>query len=129
MAGPAATVSFDSNDVKLGPVGQGGSGFDVLFDYPNAQADRFDGSFVTSVYQIEGVDENDFNVTNAAGLLAIAHIGSIGANGEASAFVGAPGEFVAAPIPEAEVYAMLLAGLGLLGFVMRRRRRSVVPAI
>ena len=129
VSGPAATVSFDSNDVKLGPVGQGGSGFDVLFDYPNAQADRFDGSFVTSVYQIEGVDENDFNVTNAAGLLAIAHIGSIGANGEASAFVGAPGEFVAAPIPEAEVYAMLLAGLGLLGFVMRRRRRSVVPAI
>lgn len=124
VAGPAATVTFDRDDVNLGPVGQGGAGFDVLFDYPNAQADRFDGSELVSVYAITGagVDKHDFNVTNASGLFAMAHIGSIGANGEASAFV-------AAPIPEAEVYAMLVAGLGLLGFVMSRRRRSVVPAI
>lgn len=36
-----------------------------------------------------------------------------------------------APIPEPETYAMMLAGLGLLGFVARRRRQSlgnVVPA-
>ena len=35
------------------------------------------------------------------------------------------------PIPEPETYAMMLAGLGLLGFVARRRRQSlgnVVPA-
>ncbi|MGZ0020026.1 FxDxF family PEP-CTERM protein [Nitrosomonas sp. wSCUT-2] len=31
-------------------------------------------------------------------------------------------EFNAAPIPEPETYAMLLAGLGLLGFVTRRRK-------
>lgn len=31
-------------------------------------------------------------------------------------------EFNAAPIPEPETYAMLLAGLGLLGFVARRRK-------
>lgn len=130
VSGAEATVSFDRNDVTLGPVAKGGAGFDVLFDYPNAQADRFDGSFLNSVYTITGagVDENDFNVTNASGLFAMAHIGSIGANGQASAFVGAQGDFVA-PIPEAEVYAMMLAGLGLLGFVMSRRRRSVVPAI
>jgi hypothetical protein len=30
---------------------------------------------------------------------------------------------VFAPIPEPETYAMLLAGLGLMGFVARRRRR------
>ena len=34
-----------------------------------------------------------------------------------------PGD-VAAPIPEPETYAMLLAGLGLLGVVAKRRRRS-----
>ena len=28
-----------------------------------------------------------------------------------------------APVPEAETYAMLLAGLGLMGFVVRRRKR------
>jgi hypothetical protein len=31
---------------------------------------------------------------------------------------------VAAPIPEPETYAMLLAGLGLLSLVARRRRKS-----
>lgn len=30
------------------------------------------------------------------------------------------------PIPEPEIYAMLLAGLGLLGFVARRRKESVI---
>ena len=133
ISGPMATVSFDTNDVTLGPVGQGGSGFDVLFDFPNSNGPgdpRFTGADLSSVWTITGagVDENDFNVTNASGLFAMAHIGSIGANGQASAFVGAQGDFVA-PIPEAEVYAMMLAGLGLLGFVMSRRRRSVVPAI
>lgn len=123
FAGPQATVTFDRNNVNLGPVGQGGAGFDVLFDYPNDQASRFTGNVGASVYMITGagIEPGDFLATNASGLFGMAHIGSVGANGEGSAFVTA--------VPEAEVYAMLLAGLGLLGFVMRRRRRSVVPAI
>ena len=32
--------------------------------------------------------------------------------------------FSAAPVPEAETYAMMLAGLGLVGFMAARRRRS-----
>jgi hypothetical protein len=32
--------------------------------------------------------------------------------------------FNVSPIPEPETYAMLLAGLGLMGFVIRRRRRN-----
>ncbi|WP_256209002.1 FxDxF family PEP-CTERM protein [Nitrosospira sp. Nsp14] len=32
--------------------------------------------------------------------------------------------FLLAPIPEPETYAMLLAGLGLLGFIARRRRTA-----
>lgn len=124
IAGPQANVTFDSNNVNLGPVGQGGAGFDVLFDYPSDQASRFTGASGASVYTITGagIDPSDFNATNASGLFGMAHIGSVGANGEGSAFV-------TAAVPEAEVYAMLLAGLGLLGFVMGRRRRSVVPAI
>jgi len=34
-------------------------------------------------------------------------------------FVGL--SFVTTPVPEAETYAMMLAGLGLIGFVVRRR--------
>lgn len=39
------------------------------------------------------------------------------AGGYSESFVNAPS---ATPVPEADVYAMLLAGLGLLGFVVRR---------
>jgi hypothetical protein len=34
---------------------------------------------------------------------------------------------VAAPVPEPETYAMLLAGLGLIGFVAHRRKRASAP--
>ena len=33
-------------------------------------------------------------------------------------------EYVFAPVPEPEIYAMLAAGLGLMGFVARRRQRN-----
>lgn len=36
--------------------------------------------------------------------------------------VGNPGRFVLAAVPEPETYAMLLAGLGLIGSIARRRR-------
>lgn len=35
---------------------------------------------------------------------------------------------IAAPVPEPETYAMLLAGLGLVGFMARRRNRTAQPA-
>lgn len=38
------------------------------------------------------------------------------------------GSFHVAVIPEPETYAMLLAGLGLMGFVARRRQRSLAAA-
>jgi len=31
---------------------------------------------------------------------------------------------VTAPVPEAETYGLMLAGLGLVGFMVRRRTRS-----
>ena len=40
-----------------------------------------------------------------------------------SGFFNATVNFNAAPIPEPETYAMMLAGLGLTGFVARRRRQ------
>jgi hypothetical protein len=32
---------------------------------------------------------------------------------------------VAAPIPEPETYAMMLAGLGVMGFIGKRRRKAI----
>jgi hypothetical protein len=33
------------------------------------------------------------------------------------------------PVPEPETYAMMLAGLGLLGFIARRRKQKEVAAV
>ena len=35
---------------------------------------------------------------------------------------------IGAPVPEPETYAMMLAGLGLLGFIARRRKQGPAPA-
>jgi hypothetical protein len=34
--------------------------------------------------------------------------------------------YMTAPVPEPETYAMMLAGLGLIGFFGNRRRRKLV---
>jgi hypothetical protein len=78
----------------------------------------------------------DFNTSvlgktfdNAAGLnnTVISQLSALGVNG---AFVsangietGSPG-IIATPVPEPESYAMLLAGMGLLGFMGRRRKHK-----
>ncbi len=65
---------------------------------------------------------------NAAGLnnAAISTLSVVGVNGAFTALnsatqVGSPGR-IAAPVPEADSYAMLLAGLGFMGFISRRRK-------
>lgn len=47
----------------------------------------------------------------------------------ASLMVVADLSSVATPVPEPETYAMLLAGLGFLGFATRRRRAQKAPAL
>ena len=49
---------------------------------------------------------------------------SYGSTMAATGDVGNPGLFTLAPVPEPETYAMLLAGLGLVGAIARRRRAS-----
>lgn len=65
---------------------------------------------------------------NAAGLnnAAISTLSVVGVNGAFVALnnineVGSPGK-IAAAVPEADSYAMLLAGLGFMGFMSRRRK-------
>jgi len=51
----------------------------------------------------------------------------VGQSLELYAWAVRPGD-VAAPVPEPETYAMMLAGLGLLGFAAKRRRRSLAAS-
>jgi hypothetical protein len=51
------------------------------------------------------------------------HTARIFVDAPGSTFVSDSGNLMTAPIPEPETYAMLLAGLGLIGFMTRRRKR------
>ncbi len=68
----------------------------------------------TAIFQITGAAEGDFN---AGSLFAGVHVRSL-LNGNSESLVTVP----TAPIPEPGTYALMLAGLGMLGFMARRRR-------
>jgi hypothetical protein len=70
---------------------------------------------------------NGYTFDNAAGLTGsvtqLSAVGIQGAFANAGGDIGSPGA-IAAAVPEPETYALMLAGLGLLGAVVRRRRAA-----
>jgi len=95
---PFATVTFtafDSQGVDLGTVSYSGN---VFFNNPETARARFVGvQFAGGIKRVE---------VDAATAIAFDHV-QYGA--------------MATPVPEPENYALLLAGLGLMGFLARRR--------
>ena len=145
MVLPNATITSFGSDIYVGAAGidheicalSGGScEADLRIDFSTAVNSL---SFVTSGWH--SGDHIDVNVYSGASLL-----GTVGhsSNGlvDLSAFslvtsiylddssIGGAGmaydHFIFAPVPEPETYAMLLAGLGLLGFMARRRKELAV---
>jgi hypothetical protein len=63
-----------------------------------------------------------FDVHFDGSMFVVTQIGTFPAQPEDGIFVTA--DIVQSPIPEPETYALMLAGLGVLGFVARNRKRS-----
>jgi hypothetical protein len=104
--GGAYTLSFDYN----------GSGFWALYDV-NASNYISTGPLV----QINGMGTDTSNLTLADNTSYKLYFGSVGA-GLPGMVTGMQLDNVSvSAVPEPESYAMLLAGLGVLGFVGRRR--------
>jgi hypothetical protein len=105
--------------------------FDIRFLFPTDQGDdRFlAGESLTYMISGGGVTADLFNYTSAPGggngtWHSALHMQGLGQDAEGSGWIGAT---PTTPVPEPETYAMLLAGLALMGFVARRRReRSAV---
>jgi hypothetical protein len=73
---------------------------------------------VTSTYKYSGQQDNK------SGLLSVSFVNTTGRSltGSFQAYTYAYGYSTISPVPEPETYAMLLAGLGMMGFMVRRRK-------
>jgi MYXO-CTERM domain-containing protein len=81
-----------------------------------AEAAFSNGSFVGVAYSVSA-SEPQFSLNAGS-----SNIGEAFLAYDTKLGVSGAGNVVYAPVPEADSYALLLAGLGLLGFMARRRR-------
>ncbi len=102
MAGDSIDASITASVVK-------GYGFDIT-------GVTFDGVAFTPVYNVPG---GDYWTFSAAGLASGLHTISVTGTALGSSYTA---NVVLTPVPEPETYALMLAGLGAIGFVARRRK-------
>lgn len=107
VAGGSYLLTFD---LSRNPNASGATAIDVLFGNVNQ-------SFTSSVNGV--VDHFSLLYTAASSGPAALSFSSFGGDGYSGAVLD--NVSVTAAVPEPETYAMLLAGLGLVGFLKRRR--------
>ena len=109
VGGGSASVLFEMNGYAPFSVS---SAFDQFVNKPNESLNfSNDGVLAAGVYHIH------FSVSTSAGAEGLG-------NGNGSYYVALSfADQTTTPIPEPETYAVLLAGLALLGFETRRRRK------
>lgn len=118
VVGSGSTITFDMSSSfdtnSLGSIDQ------YLFDFG-------DGSTPTGWIGTPSVSHTFYGAEGALYGVSgyVRWSGSVGEIGTALQFVKVTnsGQTVVAPVPEPETYAMLLAGLGLLGFIASRRKQ------
>jgi hypothetical protein len=142
--GPAPSsitdIYFDwssTSGITLAPGTLTDSGSGVSFSWGASPGDLPGGSTISfsadiatdsnSPAQQMGVNPGEWlNIAfaSSADLTNALNTGALRVGIHTQGYVGGGSEsFVTSPVPEPETYAMLLAGLGLLGFDVRRRRR------
>jgi|GEM_PF-2694890 len=95
-----------------GPSSGGGpSEFDFRYDLINPHNDKLTG-FESVTWHVGGLGSAQLP---SNGDLAL-HVQGIGGNGDSAWYVS--------PVPEPETYAMLLLGLGLIGFTLRNQKKN-----
>ncbi len=116
--GRYTTTLIDSNidNATVGFTTAGGfTGFDFqsTFSSRNSNDSRLDAPSEWISWSVAGLSDKSLS-----GLYL--HVQGLGTNGEDSAKYGTS----VSPVPEPETYAMMLAGLGLMGFAARRRKAN-----
>lgn len=111
----AYAANAGSLTMDMAIIGPDGSDYSALFDYSleSSRNDVLTFGFNAKVGDQYLLTGNMQSSLSADGLQAV----------DASASGQLSGNFTVTAVPEPESYAMLLAGLGLLGFAARRRNR------
>ena len=120
-ASPTSTVTFGS--------GRGASYFGFYLGTPDSyNSVTFNGSDGSSV-TFDGALLSAYSASTTGGAYYLGVFSTAGTNFTSIVFQSNGNSmetdnhaFVLAPVPEPETYAMLLGGLGLIGFTARRRR-------
>ena len=86
----------------------------IIYDMTNPRNDKLT-EFESATWHVGGLGSTALPGYN--GELAL-HVQGIDSNGDSAWYTAT------SPVPEPETYAMLLAGLGLLGFMAHRRKQN-----
>jgi len=115
-------------DSFLGPVGSVNSsgsgqlhGFDFRYDFPTANhpaGNRFEQNETVSWVS------SDFNFNELSSATQYNSLFGVHVQGLLSPTGAATSDIFITSVPEPETYAMMLAGLGLIGFISSRRKNS-----
>lgn len=123
VTGPTQNV-FSGNTVLSS---SGGTAYDIVINFLNPYFyDPTAGNLLLEFNVISGSAGVQFDFGSSP-LLGRAWSGP---NGQNDPGTGLATNFItsAAPVPEPETYAMMMAGLGMLGFMARRRKQKEVSA-
>jgi hypothetical protein len=110
---PTISNISGGSPVSYSPGGGPGGAFEFRFDLTGPQQARLVANETVS-FTATFADAVTFNGDEFA-----LHVQNIGPNGDSAWYVNS------SPVPEVDTYAMMLAGLGLMGFVARRRRNRL----
>jgi hypothetical protein len=133
VAGYYATPSTDYNSFQLILVDRSDTGagnFDIVFNYDSINWEAGGSSYGVSA----GVGFTDqtgrpgynglLDGSGTAGSFLAGGAFDLAAGSQDSGGIAGRYVFAVRAVPEPETYAMLLAGLGIVGFVARRRRKA-----
>jgi hypothetical protein len=117
--GDISNVSGGVSSITTNPGNNPLGNFNFSFDFGSNSDQLITGETVT--WKVSNFNVNNLS-DNGSGEFAI-WIDNAKLTGEGKAWYGVTNTTIN-PVPEPETYAMLLAGLGMMGFIVRRRKNK-----